>query len=253
MEQELSENNLLSTIARLGKEWRVTVEVNPEFQYPISRILNQACSTSKNLLSYIFFLFFCAETSNSPPGAWARDRQLPHRWDSFIFQQCCMFSELTMTLRRLARCRRLWSTAANTEVCGHWTSQLLQSPKGHLNVSPIPEFPSFASCSVVYYFFPDRAIWGPQAPALWTGSVLPIWCTWPDGHTAIYDHSWPSDQYECSLSVLWECVSLCNITSVHMYYWSVNIVLIVLVANIKPWTIQVLWTKNNITKARKNL
>ena len=29
VEQELSENNLLSTIARLGKEWRVTVEVNP--------------------------------------------------------------------------------------------------------------------------------------------------------------------------------------------------------------------------------
>ena len=148
VEQELSENNLLSTIARLDKEWRVTVEVNPEFQYPISRILNQACSTSKNLLSYIFFASYWAESSNSPPGAWARDRQLPHRWDSFIFQQCCMFSELTMTLRRLARCRRLWSTAANTEVCGHWTSQLLQSPKGHLNVSPIPVFPSFASSSV---------------------------------------------------------------------------------------------------------
>ena len=29
VEQELSENNLLSTVARLGKEWRVTVEVNP--------------------------------------------------------------------------------------------------------------------------------------------------------------------------------------------------------------------------------
>ena len=29
VEQELSKNNLLTTIARLGKEWRVSVEVNP--------------------------------------------------------------------------------------------------------------------------------------------------------------------------------------------------------------------------------
>ena len=101
VEQELSENNLLSTIARLGKEWRVTVEVNPEFQYPISRILNQACSISNNLLSFILFASDRTESSTSPPGAWALDCQLPHRWDIFMFQQLFRFCELTITLRRL--------------------------------------------------------------------------------------------------------------------------------------------------------
>ena len=162
---------------------RCFIYLSTEFQYPISRILNQACSTSKNLLSYIFFASYWAESSNSPPGAWARDRQLPHRWDSFIFQQCCMFSELTMTLRRLARCRRLWSTAANTEVCGHWTSQLLQSPKGHLNVSPIPVFPSFASSSVHFIIFSQvgEAIWGfGLGQSCLFGScrlILTLWCS----------------------------------------------------------------------------
>ena len=80
---------------------RCFIYLSTEFQYPISRILNQACSTSKNLLSYIFFASYWAESSNSPPGAWARDRQLPHRWDIFMFQQLFRFCELTITLRRL--------------------------------------------------------------------------------------------------------------------------------------------------------
>ena len=80
---------------------RCFIYLSSEFQYPISRILNQACSISNNLLSFILFASDRTESSTSPPGAWALDCQLPHRWDIFMFQQLFRFCELTMTLRRL--------------------------------------------------------------------------------------------------------------------------------------------------------
>ena len=80
---------------------RCFIYLSTEFQYPISRILNQACSISNNLLSFILFASDRTESSTSPPGAWALDCQLPHRWDIFMFQQLFRFCELTITLRRL--------------------------------------------------------------------------------------------------------------------------------------------------------
>ena len=57
-----------------------------------------------------------------------------------------------------------------------------------------------------YYFFSCRGSY----LGLWAGPVPPICRTWPDYHKwplvlAIFDHLWASDQYKCSLSVLWEC------------------------------------------------
>ena len=84
-------------------------------------------------------------------------------------------------------------------------SELPQSPTGHLNVSPIPtiSFICLLFCSLLFFSWPSYlGSPGPRSlDCLFFG--LPICCTWPD--PAIYDHSWPSDQYECSLSVLWEC------------------------------------------------
>ena len=169
---------------------RCFIYLSSEFQYPISRILNQACSISNNLLSYILLASDRTESSTSPPGAWALSTtsQVRYLHVSTIVQ--VLWADNDSAATRLARCRRLWSTAANTQVCGHWTSVT-----------------SFASSSVHFIIF------SPAGGAIWDfglGQSRLFVARDPIAINGHFGHIWPFMAiwpiwvfFECALRVHW--------------------------------------------------